>query len=552
MNYNKEVIYSIIKKYFSLEPQGLELVKSNLESPQIDDAYMALGLDSEHRKRWSLAGLESEVDQGWINFERAFPTFISHYSMKYEDFRNNKITIDKNSVKLRKALVAFYLENKENSTGYFIGGMFRRISGLIGSDIMKEIDDVVRGKEAGKAHENAIYHKFSSVYSFYAYYRDRYRHVPETKIEEAYRDFMVSEINSKMDGIGVNKLPSSSKLELVLSCNYEDWFFCSTGNSWSSCLSLDGNYGYWAGLPGLTTDRNRAMLYITNGEKKRPIPYIDEKVEVDKVIARSWVLLTESNEMNLVRFYPFKILEKESIGKITGITFFDNDECSERCKHEEIPVFHTNGLSSNIYKDNTQFEKNSYGDGKIYSCFTGSGTQYISKRTLSFEYEDYYDGIEGGLRTLVSEDSSLENYEGNKAYCYMCDREIYGEEYLDHRGNVICERCYENEYSDCCVCGRILPNDDAMYTKNGDDPYCDCCYEERCGECSECHEGFEKDNLIQVEGTEAYVCTDCLANNTDKYGECESCNFTFPVDKLEITQHKMLYCEDCVGSKEAG
>lgn len=41
----------------------------------------------------------------------------------------------------------------------------------------------------------------------------------------------------------------------------------------------------------------------------------------------------------------------------------------------------------------------------------------------------------------------------------------------------LCRYCYENNYCNCEECGRLIHNDDAVYSDDNDEPYCQSCYD---------------------------------------------------------------------------
>ena len=88
--------------------------------------------------------------------------------------------------------------------------------------------------------------------------------------------------------ISEKRFPIGKELQIVLSLNFADWFLCSTAESWTSCLDLKSSHqsAFWASLPGLIIDKNRALVYITDGTKKEFCG-----ITTDKFITRSWILL---------------------------------------------------------------------------------------------------------------------------------------------------------------------------------------------------------------------------------------------------------------------
>jgi hypothetical protein len=172
--------------------------------------------------------------------------------------------------------------------------------------------------------------------------------------EEKYSAYDIKYIIEDIEKILGRRITNSknSKCQVVLSLNFVDWFLCSTSESWSSCLNLESDYeqSYWSGLPGTVIDKNRAMLYITNGKRKNY-----SGIETDKMLCRTWVLLDKEDLLNVVRFFPHSIFELESLsdkyfnGKLVRQS--DNYES----KHKISLLSHDNGDSCYIYQDSTTF-----------------------------------------------------------------------------------------------------------------------------------------------------------------------------------------------------
>ena len=64
---------------------------------------------------------------------------------------------------------------------------------------------------------------------------------------------------------------------------------------------------------------------------------------------------------------------------------------------------------------------------------------------------------------------------------------------------ILCGRCYENEYTHCTRCGRLLRNDHAYYLEDDDDPLCEHCY--MIADASPIHEyGYKPDPIFYGTG----------------------------------------------------
>ena len=65
--------------------------------------------------------------------------------------------------------------------------------------------------------------------------------------------------------------------------------------------------------------------------------------------------------------------------------------------------------------------------------------------------------------------------------CSHCGERIW---FIDNSGTVnmpLCRDCYNEHYTSCIECGRIIHREDAYYEDGNDDPLCYRCYEDDRG-----------------------------------------------------------------------
>ncbi len=507
MSYNKDIIFSVVKKYFSLDKESLELFEDRLYNPVIDDVYKSFGLDEEGRKYWRLENdvLES-LDTSWHIFKRTYPTFVETYGVSYKDYRSNKIRIGKNYVKLKKSLVNFYLTHKETldtSTNFMAG------FGIL--------DCVV---ECTKKDFNKLLIRYDKLRLFFNNHS-----IDDSGVEGIYRKFVDRFINSQLESISRTKMPAED-IYLVLSCNFEDWFFCSTGNGWSSCLSLESDYAYWSGLPGLVTDTNRAILYITTKEQKKPIRYIDENVKLDKMIARTWLTIINNNKINIARVYPSEYFSYKDLYNVTKNQAFKyNNYLSHNTKSKNSfeLLFFKDGKSLCIYLDNAclAFEDH-YKASYLFVC--GGGLQFINK---NFPNKEYYqspvNNIDEGLISLIDSNEEVGDYLTNvedMLECHECGSYFYEDEMTETSdGLFLCGNCFSDTFTYCADCGEIIRIDTSPLV-DGEGFFCDYCFEKEFFTCERCFKTFCKDVKVQREGgkTICYSCANVefLKNSSQK------------------------------------
>jgi len=531
---NKELIYSIVKDYFSLEKESLEKFYDRLYNPVIDDVYKSFNLDENNRRYWELDdSLFESNDQGWKHFKSLYPTFIKEYNLSYSNFRDNKVLVNKNLVKLQKALVNFYLKNEEvdifsstNKSGFGYAGRE--------SDFIKHFSNTM------------ILYRFENyAYMYWGEGCDPLN-LSKEDLELTYKKYIEHVIKKDMEQIGTYKMPNN-KLYLVLSCNFEDWFFCSTGESWTSCLGLNSSYGYWSGLPGLITDTNRAMIYITNKEQKYPIPFIDKKYHLDKIISRSWFILDESNRINLVKFYPSSFLGIDTIEKVMGSSIIKTSSISiKKSKNKFDLLFFENNSSLSIYQDTAgiHFED----DNKGYYIFSGCGIQFYHKKLKRSFEGSFISNVTGGLEGLVRNNNKISDYLVDMSKQHICS--CCGEYMSDHStytgsdGREYCSDCFYENFAYCEYCGEVVSLENSVYVDNVGD-LCNDCFEENFVTCSDC------DNIISIrEFVETNdgrkICQYCRDRN---YIECSSCNELFHSSEIKETDNG-CYCESCLEERK--
>jgi len=406
---NREKIYKLIKNHFSYTIQSLEFIKEQLFTPLIDDKLAKIvDYDPSLRKRFPINdSLREQLDAGWELFKEYFPDFSSKYDVNYNNFLRNKITIDKNEFKLKKALINFYIGmNKEERQNAYL----RRAYVFTSSDFFdfygnNSSDDEVINKKV------------------------------EHNIESLYNE------------IGARSIPkNSNNIELVFTLNFADWFTSSTENGWGSCLGLNSDYegAYWSGLPGLLGDPNRAMLYLSVGKTKEPFG-----IKCGKFKMRSWLILDDNDFMQIVQWYPKTMIRFSEIEKIVkdsiDIETGDNEYHS---KYPITPLWTVGGYANFIYQDTTTTDDDYYlindNNDAGYFIFTKHETQPFSEDIYSYNH---------GLKNLISYGKEIEDYSvRNMSYCSNCDEQYPDDEMEYVNGRFLCHNC-SDELITCAISG---------------------------------------------------------------------------------------------------
>ena len=486
---NKEIIYSLVEKHFSFSKEGLEKFKNYLFNPFIDDVYKKIVKDNL-KARYPIDNFDaSKFDEGWQFFKNVFNSFIIKFKINYSNFYTNKMLVDRNERKLVKFLNEYYLT-------------------------------MIPPKQAA---EELGFHL---------------GHCADDFIKTELKKY----IENKMNFIGANKI-SKGKLELVFTMDFSDWFLCSTGEKWTSCINLESDYdgNYWSGLPGLVGDRNRAMLYITDGVQKN---YLG--IKVDRLLARSWALLNNKDTIQIVRFYPNSLIKVSEIDNIVG-TKFDYDDGgygSGRQFQSKYPVDvikFENGCSAGVFQD-------SFGlcsDGYLrfghhgYNHFDANG-KLTENRIFSWS---------GGLKGLIEQGKNLGSVIEKTLYCSCCDIDIPPEDHVftDPDGEYFCEECFYEHYFYCHDCGEIRHIDNGIEASNNN-LYCYDCYSTHYFTCPICEKETSHGHHSFVDDKGNEICESCYF----KFAVCSSCKKQIGEDVKNRVKTKSgnIYCLTCAKEKE--
>jgi len=491
---NFSIIKNIVSEHWGYDDDSIERFKKRIDVLDTDENYLELLEDSVDRRiRWKIKDDYLEVfDRGWANFRKNFSIFVDYYDLKYINFRNNKVVINKNSIKLRKAILNYY-----STLDTYNGARFADLS--IESLFKNEKD-----KEKG----NNDYKKLEK------------------------------KVDMLLEAIGTKSIPKKG-LELVLSLNFADWFLASTSESWESCLNLESNYegAYWSGLPGTIIDKNRAMIYITDGKTKSY-----KGIVVDKIISRTWVLLSNENVLNVVNWYPSKFISEDFLYKITDIKFEDVEDSEFISKYsiKKDMLYFKNEKSSFIYQDNAVLNNKGYFIGS-----KASESNYWTKWNDYLESEEVF-SYEEGLNYLISNGYNLNNYEyeDESYYCESCNERMSEDESYFFEGSYYCESCYYDRVSTCSECGREVNSGEIFYFEN--ETLCESCYVDNIVSCDNCGTEIRFDDAFSIDGN--HYCNDNCAEK-DGYKECKTChNLVHENESIEVNGNH--YCDDNCAEKD--
>ena len=487
---NRSKIINIVKNHFGYTDETKDLFEHmyNNRMPNIDIDYQKfLGANNTEDfkvKRAVSDDFMEKIDSGFLMFKLYFSSFVKFYNIKYSHFKNWKIEINKNMFKLQKALTNYY-SSLENRTYY-------------ASDVecVRDPDDYKRRKYS----EATI--------------SDKLRRIQES--------------------ISERKLPNQN-LQLVITWDFADWFMCSTGETWHSCLCVDRFSGcYWHGLPALIGDPNRCMVYMTNGEKKKY-----QEIEVDKVIARTWGILGHDGTIYLNKSYPTKnFFAKDVELMFPEFRFGSLEELCENSsrrisKNPITPFWMPDNYSDFIYSDCSMLTP----DRKI-EMGRGGGHYVFRKLSDGKITVDNHSNFstELGLSNLIAKNIDIISAGGHVSLrkCIICGK--ISSSMNRTEDGCICNECYA-KLPQCSCCGHRNKKENLIEFEGK--LYCKNCFSTKFSVCEICGKKALKEEFTNYEKD---VCKVCFSKF---YFKCGACSTHTRINRMKMVANK-IYCENCV------
>ena len=435
---NYDIIYNLVSKYYSLRDDSLSLFKELLYDHEkrleyIDPMFHSY-LDEDLRAYFEIGNdIKIIFDESWDIFTYLFSDFLYFnkdvFNVSYENYLNNELFIDNKKYKLFKYAKKWY----ENSN----------------EERMKDFCTYIKGYFSNNNEKVYI-------------------NIRKIEFDISTKELFQLCFRYALEEIGRKKI-SNKKIYLVMSFNFSDWFFCSSGEKWSSCLNVESKNGSWASLPGLIVDKNRILFYITNKEKKE-----QEKVfnaEVDKMITRTWGLLDENDIIHLVRFYPSEIVNCKLIKSIVPFNIYEKSTIfkdylsfNKPTKHPyNTLLYNKNNESIYIFQDKTEFKFLNNEELKIVKSYRGGiskiHTAKNDKKVLRFGFNYFRPG---SLNFIIKNNSDVLTESINSLNYEYREKEEYKDKQCNFCGTYIApEQCSYLIHEDCC-----------------EKTYCNDCYEE--------------------------------------------------------------------------
>lgn len=452
---NKLVFNKIVKEKWGMSEQGYKLFRERLffDRPIAKEYKEIIGDSPDLRKRIQvdsdveITKLYEKIDKGFRIFKDVFFDFNKEYNIDYTSFNKNKFVRGKEEVKIFKGVKKFYEDSieelydkekkgfypKDVKTNIAANRLVDVVSSVINSIQNNGNINQLRETEIALGYDEKYYSRcygidldgttFEDGNLVFSIFISNSFTRPKVKIDsvERFKKLLDVLIRIESEIIGKYKKPNKKTIELVISLNPVDWLLCSTAESWGSCLNLESNYMFYLGLPSLIGDKNRALVYLTDGTKKKY-----RKMEVDHFMSRSWTALvrekrTNKTYLSFTREYPNGIGLRELVKKYVPIPSFE-DNYSNSYKYV-----------SRYYVENIPFEYDGYeGWDYFMSIYIDRGSIHVAKKNkakyMPGEYVYYKYQLEGG--------GGIRSFVRNRADGFITNRSVYVSddwlrEYLD-------------------------------------------------------------------------------------------------------------------------
>ena len=381
---NFEAIEKLIDKHFELTDESRVVFSTLLNNPDFAVEFEKIAAQPDKRLWFNEGSPALETsDTVWMKFKDIFKSFIKDEKVSYRNFIDGRVEGEK------KILTAF-IEHSYKS----IEGMLELVKYIKSSsnELFRDYVDAYYPKSQTKILENI--HRCEAKITLdgklgikigSTTFKKKFN-VDETKNLLSTLKTKISAVMNK-DFFGT-KRPSGSKI--CFSLNYADWFLASTGENWFSCVNFTCDIGNWRGLPGLVGDKNRLLVYVSDGTTKE-----FHGVKTPKMLKRCWCFLFQDKEGNKIlktnRLYPGGDLNIGSYGVLPeSIKVVDAYPITEKGTHRSVydfpTIFHKQyksdyySITKNMVKFSSSITEDTHTkklvDGNINYCFYDTSSGY--------------------------------------------------------------------------------------------------------------------------------------------------------------------------------
>ena len=365
--------------------------------------------------------------------------------------------------------------------------------------------------------------------------------------------------------IGASK-KSAKKLQFVISFNPMDWLLSSTGEDWSSCFNINnqgGGYQYCLGLPFLAGDKNRMLLYISDGSTKECCG-----IKAHHYQTRTWCLLDRSGSFNIVKWYPNDTVGVKPVNSITGYNNFKDRDYFTHSKYSIDILSTKKGAVIGVYSDMGRLvEENNElwirGNGK-------EGQQVFTKNLIdvshsstrnSFHISDSINVRNFGISQpgyRIPEWKNLGLHVDMIFPSMKCDCGADNKGGFMFKGKkFLCYDCYKDRVYTCGSCGNEDFINGEVYeieTTTGEKiKLCQDCWERRQEHICSCCGKYSTDTLKNTDESGIKICRECANAHRDGWSKCDGCGKLTKHIKIKYNTYiksSLRRCGDCISEND--
>lgn len=365
--------------------------------------------------------------------------------------------------------------------------------------------------------------------------------------------------------IGASK-KSAKKLQFVISFNPMDWLLSSTGEDWSSCFNINnqgGGYQYCLGLPFLAGDKNRMLLYISDGSTKECVG-----IEAHHYQTRTWCLLDRSGSFNIVKWYPNDTVGVKPVNSITGYNNFKDRDYFTHSKYSIDILSTKKGAVIGVYSDMGRLvEENNElwisGNGK-------EGQQVFTKNLIdishsstrnSFHISDSINVRNFGISQpgyRIPEWKNLGLHVDMIFPSMKCDCGADNKGGFMFKGKkFLCYDCYKDRVYTCGSCGNEDFINGEVYeieTTTGEKiKLCKDCWEHRQEHICSCCGKYSTNPLKNTDERGIKICGECANAHRDGWSKCDGCGKLTKHIRIKYNTYiksSLRRCGDCISEND--
>lgn len=393
MSLDYTIVKKIIKERFSLGDEGFSMFEKNLNNSVQEYSF----LKEDNRASFKIdKSLHPFLDDGY-KLLCGLKTFVRKYSISFDNYSENKVLVGSNSIKIFKVALEFYTKILSNFFEYV---------GIPESEVSFDLVENISSER-----ENEYVEIFKIISKYYKpSEKKEMKEKFNSENDKTFESLTFFVLTKVFEKIGCYKLNFSKDLFFVISTNFNDFFLCSNGEGWTSCLNPESPSGFWSSLPFLTADKNRCLCFISDLSEKE---YLG--IKSLRMFKRGWGELDRNKIINTGIFYPAKEYLEDS--------FFEKMDLSHKIRsisssfYSRYPIdlfFNKYSVFDFLYQDDTKFTSE---ENRLFLRRGSKNHTIILQNGGSRDY--HMCSYKEGLTKLIEENKEISSFPGIR-FCEEC------------------------------------------------------------------------------------------------------------------------------------